>query len=126
MSWWRQRNSPASLLLSVGLLLSLGILLSSCGSTKTADALPQGSCPAPQIAEWSDEVWEALAQELEIGEPETEWEQSELRFRLHVILPSIGTEGQVSLWDLFPETFSALQEHIVLREQILGCSKTAV
>ena len=108
----------------VAILAAPVLLLGGCAGTETqtAPVLAEGDCPAPTIADWASGDWDdALAQELDIGDPESNWEKTQLRVRLQAILDNMGEPSQISLWDQFPQTYDAIIEYIILRKQIESC-----
>lgn len=100
----------------------LALLLTGCSGTKTAADVPSvGSCPAPKVAEWTPEDFEALADEIKIGAPKNPWETAKLRSKLIQILDS---QGRITLWDEFPYVYDSVLEHAVLRAEIkAGCEE---
>ena len=85
--------------------------------TKTADVLPVDSCPAPKMAEWTQADKEALAAEISIGEPVSDWEKVKLRGKLNQVL----TADKPSLWEEFPYTYEAIADYFIVRAQIDSC-----
>ena len=101
-------------------LLVLGLLLSGCGSIATGEF--SVDCPAPEISTWSEQDYNDLATEIELGLPLNSGDVLALSNFLKATQSELDAGSIVNIWETFPLMYNSVVEYMDLREQIEACN----